>query len=110
VTNTRHTLRFDVPVPPSTATNQSYPDKEQLRYDILSLRAEGLSYRAIGEAVGAALDKGTASRYSVTHVRYICKVEPAIYALNIRRMIIMAAGLVSASNSAMLVSPEGASK
>jgi hypothetical protein len=52
VPNTRHTLLFDVPVPPSTATNFVHVDKAQLLVDILALRAEGLSYRAIGEALG----------------------------------------------------------
>jgi hypothetical protein len=52
VPNTRHTLLFDVPVPVSTATHLAHLDKEQLRVEIMALRAEGLSYRAIGEALG----------------------------------------------------------
>jgi DNA-binding CsgD family transcriptional regulator len=52
VPNTRHTLLFDVPIPPSTATHLAHHDKNQLCAKILSLRAEGLSYRAIGEALG----------------------------------------------------------
>jgi len=52
VPNTRHTLLFDVPVPPSTITNLAHLDKDQLRAEIIALRADGLSYRAIGEALG----------------------------------------------------------
>jgi hypothetical protein len=52
VPNTRHTLLFDVPLPPSTSTNLAHPDKDQLRAEIVTLCAEGLSYRARGEVLG----------------------------------------------------------
>jgi hypothetical protein len=54
VTQNRIAVRFsvDVPLPPSRATNQSYPDKAQRRAEIIAPRAEGLSYHAIGEALG----------------------------------------------------------
>jgi hypothetical protein len=49
---TRHTLEFDLPVPPSAAANQRYPDKAQLKETVLALREMGWSYRQIGREVG----------------------------------------------------------
>ena len=49
---TRHILRFDLPLPPSTESDLRYPDKDALRQTILDLRAQGMSYRQIAQAVG----------------------------------------------------------
>ena len=50
-TLTRHILRFDIPLSASTESDMRNPDKEQLRADILTMRAEGMSYRQIARAV-----------------------------------------------------------
>ena len=52
VTYTRHTLPFDLPIPASTESNHGNPDKAQLRETILSMRAQGMSYRQIGARLG----------------------------------------------------------
>lgn len=44
---TRHILRFDIRLTASTESNLRNPDKDQLRADILVMRANGLSYRQI---------------------------------------------------------------
>jgi hypothetical protein len=49
---TRHILRFDIPLPASTESDLRNPDKEQLRADILTMRASGMSYRKIARVVG----------------------------------------------------------
>jgi hypothetical protein len=51
-TLTRHILRFDIPLPASTESDLHNPDKEQLRADIFTMRANGMSYRQIARAVG----------------------------------------------------------
>lgn len=48
----RHILRFDIPLPASTESDLRHPDKQQLRADILVMRAKGMSYRKIGLALG----------------------------------------------------------
>lgn len=50
--NTRHILRFDIPLPASTESDLRNPDKEQLRTNILAMRADGMSYRRIAREVG----------------------------------------------------------
>ena len=49
---TRHKHQFDLPVFPSTATDQRNPDKAKLKDTILALREMGWSYRQIGLEVG----------------------------------------------------------
>ena len=49
---TRHTHRFEIPLPPSTESDLRHPDKEKLHETILTLRAQGMSYREIGREVG----------------------------------------------------------
>lgn len=49
---TRHKLRFDIPLPSSTASDLRNPDKAQLLADILIMRERGMSYREIGVALG----------------------------------------------------------
>ena len=49
---TRHSLRFDIPLPASTESDLRNPDKEQLRADILAMRESGMSYRQIAREVG----------------------------------------------------------
>ncbi len=49
---TRHILRFDLPIPPSTESDLRNPDKDALRQIILDLRSQGMSYRQIAEVVG----------------------------------------------------------
>jgi DNA invertase Pin-like site-specific DNA recombinase len=49
---TRHLLDFDVPILPSTESNERNPDKQKLRETILQLHAQGLSYRKIAREVG----------------------------------------------------------
>jgi hypothetical protein len=39
-------------LPASTESDLRHPDKEQLRADILVMRAKGMSYRKIGLALG----------------------------------------------------------
>ena len=51
-TLTRHTLRFNIPIPTSTQSNLRHPDKAQLRTDILTLRERGMSYREIAGETG----------------------------------------------------------
>jgi DNA-3-methyladenine glycosylase I len=51
-TLTRHILQFDIPLPASTESDLRNPDKEQLRADILVMRADGMSYRQIARVVG----------------------------------------------------------
>ncbi len=48
---TRHKHEFDLPVSPSTAVNQRYPDKAQLKETVLALCEMGWSYRQIGREV-----------------------------------------------------------
>jgi len=48
----RHKLRFDIPLPTSTASDHRNPDKAQLLADILIMREQGMSYREIGAALG----------------------------------------------------------
>ena len=43
---------FAIPFTASFHSNYRYPDQSQLRETILTLRAEGLSYRAITHAIG----------------------------------------------------------
>ena len=43
---------FDVPVPPSTESDSKHPDKAELRRRIFEMRAQGMSYREIGAALG----------------------------------------------------------
>jgi hypothetical protein len=52
VSLTRHIHNFYISIPQSTESNLRNPDKEQLRADILALRAGGRSYRQIAQAVG----------------------------------------------------------
>jgi hypothetical protein len=47
-----HTHASDLPVSPSTAANQRYPDKAQLKETILVLREAGRSYRHIARDMG----------------------------------------------------------
>jgi hypothetical protein len=49
---TRHLHPFKVPLPPSTEAALRHPDKAKLRETILTLRAQGMSYREIGREVG----------------------------------------------------------
>ena len=49
---TRHSLRFDIPLPASTESDLHNPDKTQLRADILKMWANGMSYRQIALEVG----------------------------------------------------------
>lgn len=49
---TRHSLRFNIPLPASTESDLRNPDKEQLRADILAMRVAGMSYRQIARVVG----------------------------------------------------------
>ena len=49
---TRHIHRFDIAVVQSTESRLRNPDKEQLRADILTMRAKGMSYRQIAREVG----------------------------------------------------------
>ncbi len=49
---TRHTHEFNLPVSPSTAANERYPDKARLKETILALRAAGWRYREIAREVG----------------------------------------------------------
>jgi hypothetical protein len=51
-TFTRHILRFDIPLPASTENDLRKPDKAQLRADILTMRADDMSYRQIAQVVG----------------------------------------------------------
>ena len=51
-TLTRHSLRFDIPLPASTESDLRNPDKIQLRTDIVALREQSMSYREIGEGLG----------------------------------------------------------
>ena len=48
----RHILHFDIPLPASTESDLRNPDKEQLRTNILAMRADGMSYRRIAREVG----------------------------------------------------------
>jgi hypothetical protein len=43
---------FNLPVPPSTSTDDRHPDKAILRDKIMMLRDRGMSYREIGERLG----------------------------------------------------------
>jgi hypothetical protein len=43
---------FELPLPLSSITDLKYPDKVQLREQIVALRAEGWSYREIAREVG----------------------------------------------------------
>src|SRR5690606_1185482 len=49
---TRHILRFEIPLTASTESNLRNPDKDQLRVEILALRAYGMSYRQIAATLG----------------------------------------------------------
>jgi hypothetical protein len=49
---TRHTHEFELPISPSTATDQRNPNKAKLKETVLALRAAGWSYREIGREVG----------------------------------------------------------
>ena len=49
---TRHILRFDMPLPTSTESDLRNPDKEKLRADIFTMRANGMSYRQIAREGG----------------------------------------------------------
>ena len=49
---TRHTHRFEIPLPSSTESDLRHPDKEKLHKTIRALRSQGMSYRAIGREVG----------------------------------------------------------
>ncbi len=49
---TRHMHRFAIPLPESTKTRTRIPDKAQLRAAILAMMEQGMSYRAIGAALG----------------------------------------------------------
>jgi len=49
---TRHILRFDIRLSTSTESDPRDPDKDALRQSILELRAQGMSYRQIAQAVG----------------------------------------------------------
>ena len=49
---TRHLHPFEIPLPPSTEADLRHPDKEKLRDTILTLRAQGMSYRTIGRELG----------------------------------------------------------
>ncbi len=51
-TLTRHKLRFDIPLPSSTASDLRNPDKAQLLADILIMRERGMSYREIAGETG----------------------------------------------------------
>ncbi|MBZ0303157.1 MAG: helix-turn-helix domain-containing protein [Anaerolineae bacterium] len=51
-TLTRHILHFDIPLPASTESDLRNPDKDQLRTNILAMRADGMSYRQIAREVG----------------------------------------------------------
>ena len=48
----RHIHPFKIPLPLSTEVDLRHPDKEKLRETILTLRAQGMSYRQIGCEVG----------------------------------------------------------
>ena len=50
--STRHEHAFDVPVSPSTVSDNRNSDKSALRQRILEMRAQGRSYREIGYEVG----------------------------------------------------------
>jgi transposase len=47
-----HVLSFDVPIPLSTESENRNPDKQKLRKTILTLHAQGMSYRKIAREVG----------------------------------------------------------
>ena len=49
---TRHKLDLAIPVPQSTQSDHMYPDKEQLRSNVLALREQGMSYREIAQEIG----------------------------------------------------------
>lgn len=52
IPKTSHILSFAIPVPASTARDLHYPDKAQLRADILAMCEWGMSYREIACVVG----------------------------------------------------------
>jgi hypothetical protein len=45
-------LPFDIPVAPTTLSDQHYTNKEHLKSIILDMHANGMSYRQIGAALG----------------------------------------------------------
>jgi hypothetical protein len=47
-TLTRHSLRFDIPLPASTESDLRNPDKTHLRADILAVRADNMRCRPSG--------------------------------------------------------------
>jgi transcriptional regulator len=53
-------------VPQSTLSDQLHPDKQQLRSNVLEMRARGLSYREIAQVVGLHW----------TRIQQICEVAP----------------------------------
>jgi hypothetical protein len=49
---TRHVHPFEIPIPPSTLSEQLNADKALLRKRVLELRQQGMSYRQIGAVLG----------------------------------------------------------